>query len=136
MYRSLFLRSTVLLLGGVLIVGCGPSGPPPSAKAKGVVTHEDKPVTEGEIYFVAAEKGWSANASLNAEGKYEITSGIPPATYKVFITPPRITKPPMLGEAPPEAKSSGIPAKYQSETTSGLTAQVKAGDNTFDFKLQ
>jgi hypothetical protein len=126
----------VLICGAALLSGCGgSSGPPPTAKATGQVTHKSKPVTEGEIYFVAAEKGYSANATLGADGKYQITSGLPPAKYKVFISRPRITKPPMAGEAPPEVKEFLVPNKYQSETTSGLTAEVKAGDNTFDFPV-
>ncbi|MBS0203451.1 MAG: hypothetical protein JSS49_11165 [Planctomycetes bacterium] len=135
MLRPSVVRSLCLLLGAIAITGCGPSGPPPSAKVKGVVTHGEKPVTEGEIYFVAAEKGYSGNGTLNADGQYEITSGIPPANYRVFLAPPRITKPPMLGEAPPEAKPTTIDAKYQSESTSGLTAEIKPGENKFDFKL-
>ena len=135
MIRPLMLRSMVLICGVALLQGCGPSGPPPTAKATGKVTHKDKPVTEGEIYFVAAEKGYSANVSLGADGKYQISTGLPPANYKVFVSRPRITKPPMPGEAPPEVKDFPVPDKYQSETTSGLTAEVKAGDNTFDFKV-
>lgn len=136
MRRASVVKSVCVLLGGLSIIGCGQSGPPPSARLKGVVTHQGQPVTEGEIYFVAAEKGYSGNGSLNAEGKYEITSGVPPASYRVFLTPPRITKPPMLGESPPEAKPTSIDAKYQSESTSGLKAEVKPGENTFDFKLE
>lgn len=136
MIRSLYLRSTLVILGTFLAVGCGSGGPPASAKARGTVTHADKPVAEAEIYFIAAEKGYSANATLSAEGKYEITSNLPPASYKVFLTPPRITKPPMDGQPPPVAKEVDVPNKYRSETTSDLKAEVKAGNNTFDFKLQ
>lgn len=136
MNRSLNLRTTLVLLGSLLALGCGSAGPPRSAKARGTVTHADKPVADAEIYFVAAEKGFSANATLSPEGKYEITSNLPPATYKIFFTSPRITKPPMDGQPPPEAKELNVPNKYRSETTSDLKAEVKAGDNTFDFNLK
>ena len=119
------------------IVGCGgSSGPPPSAKASGQVTLKGKPLTEGEIYFVAAEKGYSANTTLNAEGKYQITSSLPPASYKIYFAAPRIVKPPMPGKPAPKASSFNLPAKYLSESTSGQVAQVKAGENKFDFALE
>ena len=135
MIRVSTFRPALFLLGVVLVTGCGSSGPPRSAKAAGQVTFNSQPVAEGEIYFVAAEKGYSAKSSLDAQGKYQVAAGLPPASYKVFITPPRITTPPMPGQAPPETKAFVVPDKYQTETTSGLTADVKAGDNKFDFPL-
>jgi len=122
-------------MGLSLSLGCGGSGPPPSASATGVVTHNGQPLGLGEIYFVSAENGYSANASITAEGKYEIAAGLPPAQYRVFVTRPRITADPMSGGAPPVAVEFPVPDRYQSESTSGLTAEVKAGTNALDFKL-
>lgn len=115
--------------------GCGQAGPPASAKAEGTVTHQGKPVSTGEIYFIAADKGFAANASLTTEGKFQISTGLPPAQYRVFLTRPRITKPPMAGEPPPEAVEFPVPDKYQSENTSGLSAEIKPGDNTVNFTV-
>lgn len=137
MLRSLIISSLVLALGMTSIIGCGPSGPPPTAQVKGKVTLKGEPVKVGEIYFVAPEKGFSANASLSASGEYSISSNLPPANYKVFITPPRVVKPPMPGETAPSSSAEfKIPDKYQTETMSGLTAEIVAGANTKDFALE
>lgn len=137
MIRASKLSVVLPVLVLIQLIGCGgKGGPPPTAKASGQVTLKGKPVTEGEIYFVAAEKGYSASTTLNAEGKYQITTGLPPASYKIYFAAPRIVKPPMPGQPPPKTSSFKLPAKYLSESTSGQTAQVKAGDNKFDFSLE
>ncbi len=122
---------------GSTIVGCGTPGPPPTAQVKGKVTLKGEPVKVGQIYFVAPEKGFSANTALSATGEYSISSDLPPASYKVFITPPRIEKPPKPGEqAPSTSADFKIPDRYQTETMSGLTAEIVAGPNTMDFPLE
>ena len=136
MFRFTRACSVVLLIGMTFVAGCGTAGPPPTAKASGQVTLKGEPVPECEIYFVAAEKGFSANASLDAEGKYKITANLPPATYKVYFAGPKMTKPPKPGEPPLETKPIAVPSKYLAESTSGLSKEVKTGDNVFDFKLE
>jgi len=125
----------LVLLKLVIVVGCGQPGAPKTAGASGQVTLQGQPVTTGQIYFVAAEKGFSANGSLGADGKYEISSNLPPANYKVFFTPPRAANAPMPGKPSVETKVFELPSQYLNETTSGMSAEVKAGDNTIDFRL-
>lgn len=136
MLRKLQTIGLVLVVGLTSITGCGSAGAPPTAQVKGKVTLNGEPVAVGSIYFVAPDKGFSTDAALSATGEYTITSNLPPATYKVFITRPRITKPPMPGEAAPPPVDFKVPDKYQTETTSGLTADIVAGENTKDFALQ
>ena len=137
MSRCLKSSWLIVALGIVTIVGCAPSGPPPTAQVKGKVTLKGEPVKLGQIYFVAPDKGYGSDAPLSATGEYSITSNLPPAAYKVFITPPRIVKPPMPGEtAPTTSADFNVPDKYQTETTSGLTADIVAGENTKDFNLE
>lgn len=126
-----------LVLGLATLTGCGGvAGPPPTASATGTVTFGGKPLTTGEIWFTAADKGFSAHAPIDANGKYDIKTDLPPADYKVYITPARLTAPPKPGEAPPPTPPLGIPDKYQVEAMSGLTATIKAGPNTKDFPLE
>ena len=136
MFRFRKACSLVLALTVGFVVGCGSSGPPPTAKASGQVKLKGAPVTEGEIYFIAAEKGYSASSPLDAEGKYKITAALPPATYKIYFAGPKMTKPPMPGEPPPEAKPFVVPNQYLSESTSGLSKEIKVGENSFDVDLQ
>ncbi|MBS0203449.1 MAG: hypothetical protein JSS49_11155 [Planctomycetes bacterium] len=130
MFRFSKSCSCVLALTLGLVIGCGSSGPPKTAKASGQVKLKGEPVTEGEIYFIAAEKGYSASSTLDSEGKFQITASLPPATYKVYFAGPKVTKPPMPGEPPPETKPFVVPNQYLSEATSGLSWEIKAGDNS------
>ena len=126
------------LLGLFSIAGCGSGDSrPPSAKVSGKVTFGGQPVTEGVVNFMSPNLGTAGAGTLNAQGEYTITDGIPPGNYLVYVTPPRITKPPMAGESPPEAKEyPNIPEKARTEKSSGLSADVKAGENKgVDFKL-
>ena len=136
MFRFRRTSALMLALTAGFVIGCGPSGPPPTAKVSGQVKLQGAPVTEGEIYFIAAEKGYSASSPLDAEGKYKISAALPPAMYKIYFAGPKMTKPPMPGEAPPETKPFVVPNQYLSESTSGLSKEIKAGENTFDVDLQ
>jgi hypothetical protein len=51
------------------------------------------------------------------------------------LTPPRVTEAPMPGKVPGELKAFELPSKYLNETTSGMSAEVKPGDNIIDFRL-
>lgn len=127
--------SCIVMCGLVQLIGCAPAGPPPTASVSGKVTRMGQPVSVGQIWFNAPEKGYSANAPLDAAGKYEITENLPPANYKVYITPPRITTPPKPGVTPEASAGFKLPDKYQTEQMSGLTADVKEGTQTIDFTL-
>ena len=118
-------------------VGCGSSYvPPPTAKASGQVMFQGKPVAAGEIYFVAAEKGYSANATLDSNGHYQISSDLPSASYKVYFAGPKVVEPPRPGYPAPKMDAFPLPSKYLREATSGQSADIKAGDNKLDFKLE
>ena len=72
----------------------------------------------------------------DSSGKYELTyirdtKGAVPGTHTVRIT----THPePVADDYSGPAFKEPIPAKYNADTT--LKADVKAGENTFDFELQ
>jgi hypothetical protein len=135
-YRFTRKYLVVCITGFCFAAGCVKSDvPPPSAKASGQVVFQGKPVTAGEIYFVAAEKGYSASANLDSNGQYQISSGLPSASYKVYFAGPKVVEPPRPGYPPPKMDAFPLPAKYLREATSGQSANIKAGDNKFDFKL-
>lgn len=127
--------ATVLL--AATFAGCG-GDRASSAKAAGKVTHQGQPVTVGEIHFVQPESGDAGSAPLDPTGAYSLKAGIPPGKYRVFVVPPSsLTQPPVPGESvAQELYFPNIPVKCRSEVSSGLTAEIKAGSNTFDFDLQ
>lgn len=128
----------------LLISGCG--GGKPAGKVSGKVTFNGAPVTEAAIVFENQAAGVSAKVNLGPDGTYVAKTadsiGLPPGNYQVAVTPSQVAE---TDEVPLVAAPSGneqdppsaIPAKYHSPATSGLTADVKAGDNPpFDFDLK
>lgn len=121
-------------------VGCGGStGNNPDFAVSGKVTFAGEAVTEGIVVFELADQGAAINAALGVEGAYTVTTppgGMPAGSYKVSIQPVPVEMPTDAdAEPPPPNDPANIPEKYRSAETSGLTADVKAGDNTFDFEM-
>ena len=111
----------------------------PTGSVRGKVTFKGAPVTAGSVRFVASENE-AYGAELDADGAFAIAAQVPAATYKVAISPP--TQNPTMGPdgmpKPSEGKGAeNVPPKYSNAATSGLTAEVKPGDNSeFTFDMQ
>jgi len=118
-----------------------------------VVTYNGEPVEGATVTFMAtSEGGRGAMGTTDASGKYSLLTfvagdGAIPGSYKVKIAKKAggggfeategaggMLVPPAGG--PPTVKPKDeLPAKYADDSTSGLTAEVKVGNNTFDFEL-
>ena len=125
--------------------GCGGDGMP-LGSVSGQVTYKGQVVPDGIICFVP-EQGPAASSPIDAQGRYRLTTystgdGAVLGTHKVYFAPAGDT-----GGAdenvvesaevpPPPADPKYLPHKYRSPETSGLTREVQAGSNTFDFDLQ
>jgi len=89
----------------------------------GTVSFGGQPLASGKIVFApSTSTGVQATGQLVA-GKYSLTTfaagdGAIPGTYSVAIVAP------------------GIPARYQSPTTSGLSAQIQKSANMIDLDLR
>lgn len=129
---------TLAVLAIVLIPACGPSSKKkPVETVTGQVTFQSKPVTEGQVTFLA-EDGASATADLDSSGKFTIEE-LPIGKYVVSVTPPALTEAPTEdpNKMPPPKKYPNIPEGYRSEVTSDLTAEVHEGeDNNFTFDMK
>ena len=91
---------------------------------EGVVTYNGQPAPPGFITLVGSDKR-RFSASIT-EGKYKFKTAVPPGVYRIAI------------ERIPDAKipaNLDIPARYRSEDTSGLTAEVRAGKMNLDLRL-
>lgn len=135
------LAGLVLMLP--LAAGCGNAdgvGPMMLHPVKGAVLLADgKPLTTGRVAFVLPEKAIEFSGDLQSDGSYQLGSterqGAVEGTYKVRIDPEPIKGASAKGR-PSRKGTLPFPEKYADETTSGLTATVKAGDNTIEpFKL-
>jgi hypothetical protein len=126
----------------LILPGCG-GGPdlPPVADVSGVVTIDGKPLPRGTIQFVPDESkgpgGATAVGRIGSDGRYTLkTAGVEGAIvgfHKVGVH--------ALGEEPKDETAPPprpiIPSRYFDPDTSGLTAEVKAGQqNERNFRLK
>ncbi len=137
--RACALGFVVLLLA-TTAGGC--SGGSSRPAVGGRVTVGGQPVAHGTITF-EAEDG-KPDAAWIEDGRYHFqtgqTVGLPPGRYKVSVVPRQPTgpEPQLVGQETKPVGATGptIPEKYHQAATSGLTVEVKGGDNrTFDFDL-
>jgi hypothetical protein len=136
-FRVRFAPLALALVCG-LAAGCG-SGNMKTAKVKGVITYKSKPVPSGTITFVPEGNAPSATGQIKPDGSFELTTytsgdGAVLGKHTVMIVAVQDQ-----GDRLPEDRSPIlppiIPGKYMSNTTSGLTAQVKDEDNVINFEL-
>lgn len=146
MRRRPLLAVAVLSL---LLAGCGtkelPRGP-----VRGRITIGGQPVAGATVTFESKSVGVAQTATTNDDGRYEFESynaaGLPAGSYKVSVSTGRFMQPgeeiPRLDPskkitAPPKPKTTTMPDKYAKGESSGLIADVNAGQNSpFDFDLK
>ncbi|HBN75142.1 MAG TPA: hypothetical protein DD473_04855 [Planctomycetaceae bacterium] len=130
-YQLIFASFTFVLIG--CSGGGEPAGPSKNATVSGKVTSDGKPVSNAVISFEKPAFGaWGAD--LSADGSYtlELAAG----EFNVSITPKAATTTTMdPGNMPEQTESTDIPKKYRSASTSGATATINEGDNTYDLEL-
>ena len=131
MFRPLSLFSMVMI--GV-ILGCGDSSKArktlEEVAVKGAITIKDKPVADGEIYFIVS--GYAPNIIAVKNGEYAGTAKV--GTNRVEIRswkdgPPLSTDPTNM-----PTKVNTIPQEFND--ASKLSAEVTPkAENTFSFKI-
>ncbi len=147
-----------LMLLTICCWGCSGSGTEVELeKVTGVVTMDGKPLANAVVVFMPTE-GNPSTGQTDAAGKYELAHrgnamGAIPGKHKVSITQGQAAASKVDPDADMansaaetgagfedaetskgKAAKNAIPAKYNAQTT--LTAEVKAGENTIDFKLE
>jgi hypothetical protein len=123
-----------MILGLALLLGC--SSGEPTGTVTGEVKYQDgTPVPEGRVNFYSKQSGIGGVGSLDAQGTYRISEPLPVGTYTVFIPPPLPTEPKQGVTTSAASSTFKVPAKYHTETTSDLTAEVKQGENKHSFEL-
>jgi len=142
---------TFLCLITLAISGCsgddgGYSGP--TGTVSGTVTLDGQPVS-ANVVFMNSIEGFNASGVADASGSFSLQSNgdtdLPVGKYQVGVTAADEG-----AEMDPEAAmkaslesddgsiggtSSNIPAKYNSPAGSGLSFEVKEGDNSFEVKM-
>lgn len=137
------MRATIRAFGLFAVLaaaGCGSDGPP-MAEAGGVVNYNGSPLEGATVVFQPAS-GPLAVGTTDGEGRFTLmTNGQPEAVVgsgKVAVTAVEQLivvegREPTAHELANMSRSL-IPEKYSNVATSGLTAEVKSGEEN-DFKL-
>jgi hypothetical protein len=123
----------LLTLIVVALTGCSKSTDP-TAVVSGKVTLGGAPVTAGTVLFMT-DDGQAATAELNADGAYVVNCR--PGKFKVSVTPPPPPDPLAAPATQPASTAAqAIPARYRDLRRSGLTIEVKEGENKFDIAMK
>ena len=129
---------------GLSLMGCGSKNEYATAPVSGTVSFAGKPLNTGSLLFVPSGGGPSAQANINTDGTYSMTTysegdGAIIAKHDVIIT---ALAAPTGGLLPEDTKrgydaaaKSLIPEKFGDLAKSGLKVEVKEGDNRVDFEL-
>jgi hypothetical protein len=129
-YRRLIV--VVIAIACIAVTaGCGPQRAerPDRALVTGKVTYQGKPVPGGIITFmVTTGSGNTAGGMLRADGSFYMEDA-PIGENQITIDTEAIK--PELG-----SRYVQLPEKYLSPEKSGLTFDVKAGENQADFALE
>lgn len=126
---KLFLSLSIMLL---LAVGCGrPSYQLETSPVSGKVTLDGQPLPSGYV-VVPTAKGRMASGKIQPDGTFVLT------TYDEGDGAQVGTHPVIVNEIPPDEFSPipkeervPIPARYHSAGTSGLTVDVKPGEDNY-----
>jgi hypothetical protein len=128
--------------------GCGSKG-----TVTGKISYRDKPVPGGTIFFLTEGKG-TFESKIQPDGKYTVEN-VPAGTVKIYLETesirpaprPKMPKPPK-DQVPPGAEDNPvygapaanryvkIPDKYTSPEKSGLTLDVRGGNQDYDIPLK
>lgn len=104
----------------------------------GTVTLDGRPLDTGSVQFHPAAAGPVAYGSIDAQGRFTLTVGaaaspVAPGRYTATVVAVAATAP-----TSPDAETVPVPItpqKYSDVATSGLTFDLKPGENTIDIDL-
>ena len=142
-----------LLVCFSFLVGCGPpEGQRPTAPVEVTVTYQGKPVDGATVTFITSVEPMAANGITDAKGiahlsTYGVKDGAVIGSNLITITKTEVDKSIKKKEIPPDQADvvgftpltplkSFLPKKYAMPGSSGLTGEVKSGQNKFSFDLK
>ncbi len=117
----------------LLLPGCGDGVQ--KGQVAGTLTLQGKPVSQGSVVFFREAGVPAGMGDLNAAGEFQVGEPLPVGTYMVafHFDDGEVAGAPEPSQGGPKPQ---VPAKYWSETTSGLTVTVAPGDNRFPLEMQ
>jgi hypothetical protein len=133
-------RLTWFLLAAIVAAGCARSDHPKTYPVTGKVTYRGQPITSGMVMLTPVDGGHAATGNLNRDGTFRLTTfekhdGAVPGKYHVTVQAF-----PADGAGLPGAEFAGkappLPPKYASAESSGLSAEINAGENQLELALK
>jgi hypothetical protein len=128
MMRSFGNKYTLYVFLLLLFSGCAPSDRPELGSVRGRVTLDGKPMANTTVSFQPVGGGRQSCGNTDEDGRYELT-------YLRDIRGARLGKHRVTigssDQVTPLKKR--LPERYNTKTT--LEAEVRAGENQFDFTL-
>ena len=130
----IFLVTLVALTG----VGCQRVG-----NVSGKITLKDKPVVFGTV-LIQGSDGNAQQGNIAPDGSYSV-QGLAVGKASVAINSPEPRSVTLIPNKNPAYKQEpypdvpgwfAIPKQYEDISTSGLTYEIKGGNNTIDIKLE
>jgi uncharacterized phage protein gp47/JayE len=109
----------------ILAAGCAPG----VGDVSGTVTYKGKGAAGATITFFDARNG-APSSTIAEDGSYSVKNVATGNTQIAIISPAGVTLPGM-----PAPKSVQVPEKYANHEKSGLTYQVKTGQQKHDIEL-
>ena len=138
---SRYIVSASLLLSFGGCSGSGDDGGPNRVPAKGTVTYKGQPVEGARVVFSPVAPGeHAATATTGSGGEFRVgtlesADGAVPGKYNVGISKTETTSEvipeddPRYGNVTPKTTvTEHLPAKYKNPAKSGLTAEIKDGE--------
>lgn len=130
--------SIIVMAISLTLTGCSQRGPE-LGFVTGKVTFKGQTLPTGTIVFVPETSGMPMSfAEIQPDGTYEASTkkfgkGVAVGHHKIMINAIKVI--PGKENDPVNCCQVLLPAKYNSEQKSGLTADVVSGDNVIDFNL-
>jgi len=132
MLQSFHLGMLLMVLS--VATGCTSA----EATVSGKITLDGKALDKGDVSFTSTSGGPLAYGAIDSNGQYQLQTGtgkgVSPGSYQVTVVANEVLTP--TDPSAPLIPKLITPARYSVPATSGLTAEVKPGANTFDFELK
>jgi hypothetical protein len=138
---SVRLAALLVAAASVGVLGCGKR----TATITGKVTYNNKPVTSGEVVFLAQDGHASVHAPIRPDGSFTVTNApVGPVQVAVDNPPPTKVQATSKNRHDPEVREAwqqaahyvATPPKYGDPKQSGLNFDARPGSNEYNITLQ
>lgn len=130
----------VLVMGLLILGGCGKRSPIPLVKVQGQLQYKGQPVPDVTVTLVPQEGQRAATGKTDAQGRFRLGTlapgdGAMPGKYKIILAKTAaVESAPQAAELPditqegkiaaPPSAGAGLPAKYTTPGTTPLTCEI------------